>query len=75
MSNEPRATYAERFNVRAIQRPEPTPVYVRPTDEQISALPEAQRALVYTVRGIHDACREMFRARTPGEPTREETEG
>lgn len=55
-----RATYSERFLDRAIQRPQPEPVYayVRTTDEEIAALPEQSRPLAMLSRSLSDACAE-----------------
>jgi hypothetical protein len=50
-----RATYAARFNARGIHRPPRPACYVRPTDEQIAALPEPARSLAFTARAFHDS--------------------
>jgi len=51
------STYSERFLQRAIQRPEPDPVYVRVrlTDEQIESFPEHLRSLAYMTRAFGDS--------------------
>lgn len=60
-----RTTYAARFNSRAIQRPQASPLYVRPTDEQIAALPEQMRGMAYLVRSLRDAA-DVFTANMVG---------
>lgn len=50
-----RAAFARRFNALAIQRPTPPPVYVRPTDEQLAALPPNLRDMALLSRSFHDA--------------------
>jgi len=58
VSDNWQATYGERFLARAIQRPQPEPIYVPPTDEQIALLPEGQRRFALTVRAWHYAMAE-----------------
>lgn len=49
------STCRERFLRRAIQRPEPEPVYVQLTDEQIALLPESIQPFLRLQRGLADA--------------------
>ena len=57
MSDTWRGTYARRYNERMLlTRPQPEPVYRRPTDEQIAAMPEGlAKSITIAARGLHDA--------------------